>query len=164
MKGEVVRPANDEDGQGNRAASVDLEGSLLDCLRLRSMGSMVSEVLKRMRWEESIRRPIRSMRRLSGRKSILAKSMTTRDGHRVVGTCPCEISGAARFSYGRWSIRCFGRSCALIRIGGKSCALCGPVRQIPSKLSIVGKMLYLLLWLGDALYSVAALDGVRFQV
>lgn len=48
VKGEVARPTSDEDGQGNRAASEELEGSLLDCLWLRSMVSMASEALKRM--------------------------------------------------------------------------------------------------------------------
>ena len=164
MKGEVVRPTSDEDGQGNRAASEELEGSPLDCLWLRSMVSMASEALKRMWWEGSIRHQIRSMRHLSVRTSILAKSMTTRDGHMVVGTCPCETSGVVQSSYDRWSIRCLGRSCALFRIGGKNYALCGPVRQISSNLSIVGKISYLLLWLSDAFYSVATFYGVRFQV
>lgn len=135
-KGEVGHPTSDEDERDSREASADLvEGSLLGCLWLRSTVSMVWEALNRMRWEESIRRQIQSMRHLSVRRNTLAKSMMTRGGHMVAGTCPCETSGAAQFSYDRWSIRCSGRSCALIRFGGKDCALCDRVRQIPSTIS-----------------------------
>jgi len=126
----VVHPTSDEDGRDNREASAGLECSLLGYLWLRSMASMAWEVLIWVHWEENIRYPIQSTRRSSVRRSRLARSRMIRGGHRVAGTCPCETSGVARFSYVHLSIRCSGRSCASIRVGGVDYAPCG--HQTPS--------------------------------
>lgn len=85
-----------------------------------------------------------------------------RGGHRVAGTCPCETSGVARFSYVHLSIRCSGRSCASIRVGGVDYAPCG--HQTPSGISLIVWGEYLPLRLSDTLYSVATLYRVGFQV